>query len=646
MNKIFASRRISLAILSLALLAAVHTACSEDAPVGSDGTSPLKDRPCFDFADHLHTASLTSTPGNANAVVAADGLAYVADGVEGLRVVDTSDPRSPVLRGGLTEADAAWDVALAHGYAYVTFGSAGLAVVDCGDPDTPVVVGRVDTPGGARGLAVLDSIAYVADDVIGLMLFNVGDPSAPDPMGVDNTPGRAVDVAVSGALAYVADEIAGLRVVSVSDPDAPWLVNTVSLTDAGLGVALAGDHAYVAAGYAGLQIVDISTPGQEAIVGSFDTSRRAMSVAIDGDFAFIAAEWAGMLVVDISDPEDPIEVNHVAPSVRTVGVSLDGGQAFVAELSGGFRVVEVPSPLPAPVLATMPTVLDETITHLDLDEESGIVYGAGHGTGLFGVRLGSSEFLHQGSRTLPADVGDLVVQDGLAYVAYDHGGAAIFDVSDPRYLTGVGSIPIAGRLVSMAVADSVVYFATGTSLFGVFELGNNNATTVALVSGQTTAVGLNGDFAYVASGNRQMHTVNIADPGAPVNTGVVVIEGSGEQVLVDGDYTYVITSANFSGAENGVAVYDSQYEAFVLPVTFMGLQREPVSAALSGSILYVAIGVAGVEAFDVADPANPVLLGSITSVNEALDVTVTGGAVIVADGSSGMFVTPAQACTP
>jgi hypothetical protein len=646
MNKKIANGRTSFVILAFAFVVALYPACSGDTPVGSDESKRFKDRICFEFSGHLHTVSLTSIPGSAKAVAAADGLAYVAlaSGAGGLRIVDTSDPQSPVLRGAAGDPDAAYDVTLAGGLAYVAFGGEGVAIVDGGDPDQPVIVGRIHTPGGAQGVVVSDTVAFVADDVIGLMLFDVGDPAAPDPMGVDNTPGRAVDVALSGALAYVADELAGLRIVNVADPEAPWLVNTVPMPDAGYSVVVDGTagYAYVAAG-SGLQVVDISTPGGETIAGSIETPGWARDVAIDGDFAFVAAGVPGLRVIDISDPGNPSEVNHVASSISTYGVSVTGDHLFVAESNGGLRVLDIANPLPVPVLATMPVDPGETVVHLDA--ESGTVFGAGQGTGLFGVRLGDSELVDQGSVQLPADVADLVVQDGLVYVAYDPTGTEIFDNGGGTgSFTSIGSIAYGGRIEKMAVADSVVYYATGGTVFGVFELGSGVATNLVLTGGRTTAVGVIGDFAYVASENRQMHKVDVTDPGTPHVMGTLIIAGSGEEVLVGGDYVYVVTSSNFSGAADGVEIYYAQYPGSLVRVTFVGVSYEPVSAALVGSTLYVAIGEAGVEVIDVSDPANPVRIGSISSVNDVRDVAVTGGAVFAADGSAGLFVTPAQEC--
>ena len=59
------------------------------------------------------------TPGNARGVAVAGGYAYVADGLQGLRVIDVSTPSAPVEVGFVDTSGAAYGVAVAGGYAYV-----------------------------------------------------------------------------------------------------------------------------------------------------------------------------------------------------------------------------------------------------------------------------------------------------------------------------------------------------------------------------------------------------------------------------------------------------------------------------------------------------------------------------------------------
>jgi hypothetical protein len=102
--------------------------------------------------------------------------AYVADGEEGLRILDVSVPASPTEVGFYDTPGTAQGVSLTgvplmdlgsasglsgellagHVYAYVADAWSGVRIVDVSDPSTPVEVGFYDAPGNATGVAVAE----------------------------------------------------------------------------------------------------------------------------------------------------------------------------------------------------------------------------------------------------------------------------------------------------------------------------------------------------------------------------------------------------------------------------------------------------------------------------------------------------------
>ena len=113
------------------------------------------------------------TPGSARDVVVSGAVAYVANHVSGLQVIDVSDPGSPVIIGSVDTPGGAWSVAVSGALAYVTSFSSGLHVIDVSDPGSPVILGSVDTRNRAQGVAVSGTVAYVADGPSGLQVIDV-----------------------------------------------------------------------------------------------------------------------------------------------------------------------------------------------------------------------------------------------------------------------------------------------------------------------------------------------------------------------------------------------------------------------------------------------------------------------------------------
>jgi hypothetical protein len=104
-------------------------------------------------------------------VAVAGGYAYVANTVNGLRIIDVSDPAHPFEAGAYAGVGAASGVAVRGDYAYVAAGNAGLHVVDVSDPAHPAWVGAFETPGAAADVAVAGNYVYVAVGDHGLLIL-------------------------------------------------------------------------------------------------------------------------------------------------------------------------------------------------------------------------------------------------------------------------------------------------------------------------------------------------------------------------------------------------------------------------------------------------------------------------------------------
>ncbi len=99
---------------------------------------------------------------SAYGVAVAGPHAYVACGQAGLRVIDISEPRFPVIVGECYAATAV-DVAVSGRTAYVASEYAGLSVIDVSNPAAPRFLGSTESPTAActYGVVVVDGYVYV-----------------------------------------------------------------------------------------------------------------------------------------------------------------------------------------------------------------------------------------------------------------------------------------------------------------------------------------------------------------------------------------------------------------------------------------------------------------------------------------------------
>ena len=280
--------------------------------------------------------------------VTVDGTtAYVADGVDGIRVLDVSDP-ADISTLGLFDTTDAQSVAVVGTTVYVADGADGLRVLDVSDPASITQLGFFDTS-DAKSVMVDGTTAYLADGAGGVRVLDVTVPAAITEAGFFVTT-DAQSIIVDGTTAYVADGVDGVRVLDVSNPANISELGSFDTTDA-QSVAVIGTTVYVADGADGLRILDVSAPAAISQVGVFDMT-DAKSVVLNGTTAYVADGTDGLMVLDVSVPGN---VNRIAsyPTggiAQSVMLSADDAQAYVAGGANGLAVVDVTSnPNPSPL---------------------------------------------------------------------------------------------------------------------------------------------------------------------------------------------------------------------------------------------------------------------------------------------------------
>jgi hypothetical protein len=183
------------------------------------------------------------------------------------------------------------DFTIEGSYAYVAADLNGLVIIDISDPEHPDSVGNCRPEMDCRDtdVAVDGHFAYMAADWSGVRIIDIAEPAAPRVRGSCGTESVALGIAVKGGYAFVADGLAGLCVVDISNPDFPWVVNYVG-TPGGWanGIVLNAEHALVTNYEGGLHVFDVSYPPVPHLVGFYDTPGYAAGIATAGTFAYVA----------------------------------------------------------------------------------------------------------------------------------------------------------------------------------------------------------------------------------------------------------------------------------------------------------------------------------------------------------------------
>ena len=247
--------------------------------------------------------------------------------------MDISDPANPEYIAHYMAPVMTYDISLKGNYAFIACWWDGFRVVDFSNPESPVLaahkMGWIN--GGIPGvewcyvqaLDVEGNYLYVVDygpfedeDTKGVYIFDITDPANPIFISrLPNYTGKAYDINASGGYAYLADSEAGFGVINVSDPANATEVAYLPLGDVAWAVDVFGNYAFVA-NYIneGVQVISVANPLMPFVEGYYKRSGCfAVNVTYDAGHVFVSDGPAGFDIYKfdlLSGTEDNLSANN------------------------------------------------------------------------------------------------------------------------------------------------------------------------------------------------------------------------------------------------------------------------------------------------------------------------------------------------
>lgn len=568
------------------------------------------------------------SPGGVLSLAVAGNHAFLADGVEGLHIVDITDPANPSLVATFNTPGSANDVAIAGNYAFVADNTSGLRVIDITNPAAPVAAGAYDTPGSAYQVVIAGNYAYVADGSAGLRVVNISNPASPVSAGTYDTT-EARDLVVAGDNVYVADGSAGLRVISVANPASPVLRATLDTPGTASGVATWGDYLFLADGTAGIQMISIVDPALPVLVRTVDTPGTARNVAVDGNWVYLADVNSQVRLFEISASGSLYERENCSIPGIAYNLVTAGGHAYVAAYSAGLQVLRISASCPPEPGVT--AALTSIPLRIALDGPNAYVANGANGLRVLSLAYPDSPYITDTLDTGNANGLDL--EGDYAYVSDGTSGLKIIDISNQWDLELAGSYPATGTFYDVTVDGDYAYVANQSLGVRVLNVSNPTAPTLAgtfATIGWAWTVAVDGDLAYVAEYDAGVRVLNVTNPAAPVSIGLCNTPGAVTDVAVHGDYVYA------ADGTSGLQVIDVRNPASPYIVGACNTPGTARNVALAGDVAYVADGIGGIQIIDISDPANPVIVDAYNTDDSVYDVAVAGNYAYVASSTTGI----------
>lgn len=574
---------------------------------------------------HPESIAEYNLPGDTNGVAIDGNYAYIADGNQGLQIVNIADPSIPLLTWTCNTSGFAFDVAVSGQHAFIADGDQGLQIVDI--VATPTIISNYDTPGTAYDVFVDGNLVFVTDyDGGGLQIINITDAANPALISAYDTSGHSGGIDVVGDYAYLANLNIGLQIINISNPRNPILAGTC-FTSSARDVAVAGDYAFIADDDR-LQVADISNPSNPILVGSCDIG-TAWIVEINGDYAYITMASSGMAVVQISDPVNPIVVDMYSNIWTPVtDLAIEGNYAYITDTDLGLQIVKISDPVPPSFIGTdggtsglfKSIVVDGDYAYVCNDSFTSIK--------VFNIENPMNPIVIGSCDTSGTSM-KLTKHGNHLLVANQQEGLQIIDISDPTNPILRSSCPTTNSAQDVVVSGNYAYLADyegGLQVINITDL--NNPVLVGSYTDIDYALSLDiaGNYAYVADDITGITVVNITDPTNPELIGSILTSSAIRDIRVVGDYAYV------ADWYNGLQVFRVQNPASG-PV-YIGSYNTPDGAqqvAVDGNRAYIGNHDSGMFIINITDPYSPTLVEAYDTPGYAYEIATDGDFAFVAD---------------
>ena len=581
---------------------------------------------------------------------------------------------------GSTAWSTANDIDVVGNYAYCAFLN-GLEILDISDPVSPAFVSRLFLEGQGQQIQLVGQYAYLTDGTTGLRIIDIFDPANPTLVGSCDTPNFAGKFAISGIYVYVTDNSPDLQIIDISNPTNPYIAGTYHGDDAFHAIAIQENYAYV--GHNGISILDISYPihpvlinevsvyypddfcvegsrifsirtnifpnpaDTESVFEVWDVSNPTVpdfiaadtiltwpwhDIKADGNLAYVISDNF-LIIYSINYPNNPPLTRH---SVTLIGygfqipaaISINNSLAFVI---GNYSLLTINIANPDSAVFLNNYLLGRNVDNIAIS--GNYAYASAGFSGLSVIDVSDPVSPHEISNLYFEFAKRIIISGNYAFIGYDHGGFDIIDISDPINPVFIMAISIVHSDGIMAVSGNYFYGGnmSGISIYDITDIRNPILAGQYQQSSPDSDIAVAGHY-VLAEAQDQLLVIDVSNLHQPTLVNSYPVEESYmRRIIVSGNYAYLT-------GQNGLSVFDfSNLPALTLVGQYQ-TDFDLNSIALDGSYAFaiedIQDDIAKLLALDISNPSSPILATSIDLPYGASEVTSANGYIYVANKSA------------
>ncbi len=257
-----------------------------------------------------------NTGGGARRVHVEDDLAFLIDFGDnesyGLIIVNISNPSQPEILGTYFDGGLPFAIESVGDIVYIADQLEGLRVLDISDSSQPTSIeGQYTGSGATYDLEIVGDLLFLADGQDGLVILNISIPSKP--VFISSYGYGCVHLDIEGNIAYIAGG-ESIRLVNISNPDHPTYIGQFFLSGITLWDPSVSDDIIYVAIHSGtrreLRILDARDPTSVEQLSEFDSEGGFQSFYVQESFLYAVDYERGLYLLDVSDPLSPVEIER------------------------------------------------------------------------------------------------------------------------------------------------------------------------------------------------------------------------------------------------------------------------------------------------------------------------------------------------
>ncbi|MHA1353838.1 MAG: LVIVD repeat-containing protein [Candidatus Heimdallarchaeota archaeon] len=574
--------------------------------------------------------------GLTDGVFVEDDIAYLADGSNGLVILNVSSPEQPVKVGHYFDGGGFSNVFVKNGFAFLR-GSDSIRIIDISNIFEPRLAKKISVCpphyGCMRDFAVRDNYLYISSS-FGLFIYNITDPYNPVELSLlEDFSGFKITVFKDRLFAieyewFLTGNKYNLSVFDIDDPLSPLFLGECFFyevyDDYILNFVVSDSFAYIAT-YNNIFAINTTDHTSPELAGSIQVaslghSTKTIALQSSNDTSncdgvvFCADSNKGLLIYNFSSPTNPFFVSQ-----HTTGYQAESfytSEDFV-------YICSQEDPLSRP----------SALEIISLEEPSNpTLIGSYHCSGT---------------------ITDVVVHQDFAFLSLksepNHHSLEIVDVSDPAEPQMVGyyngSVDLDSQQIEYDAARKIVYLADDyEDGFSILNVTNYSQPTLLAsyrtMDGHIVDLDLQGDVLFIAGGDYNggsfFRILDVSDPSSPTTIYSTRLGAYATAIEFDSNMLYITTITH------PLVIYDATdiFAPKKISTFFNDLFNIPGKVQIKDNFAYIARDMNGLIVLDISHPKRMKSLIEYRPEYSGIskDVTFYKKYILLADGWDGIEI--------